>query len=103
MIGYTKLTIPVIAGILVIGIVGLYPYSDAEVEPDFVCNPTGQNGYVLCSNPPAAGDQGLLILDSHNSCPIDVSFTLENRFVVKFQDHPDCIYNDGFTLVLTID
>ena len=103
MIGHTQLIIPVIAGILVIGIVGLYPYSDAEVEPDFVCNPTGQNGHVLCSYPPTSGDHGMLILDSKNSCPIDVTFTLENRFVVEFQDHPDCIYNDGFTLALTID
>ncbi len=101
--GDSRIAIPIILGIVVLGVAGLYQYTNAENHTDFVCTANSQNGHVNCSNPPTIGDSGLFILDSENSCPIDVTFTLENRFVVKFGDHPDCKFNDGFTLALTLD
>jgi len=98
-----KLIVSIIIGIAALGIVGFHQYSNAEIQTDFVCTPNAQNGHVNCSSLPKAGDHGLFILDSQNSCPVDVTFTLENRFVVKFGDHPDCKFNDGFTLALTLD
>jgi hypothetical protein len=100
---YIILTITVIAGIFVLVGVGFYPYSNAEMETDFVCNPNGKNGHVICSVEPKVGDHGLFAFDSKNSCPIDVTFIIENQMVVKFRDSQDCKFNDGFTLALTID
>ena len=101
--GDRRLAIPIIIGILVLGVAGLYQYTNADNQTDLVCTPNDQNGHVNCSTIPTMGDHGLLIFDSQNSCPIDVTFTLENKFVVKFSGHPDCKYNDGFTLALTLD
>ena len=101
--GYVFLTISVIIGILALGITGISQYSNAEIQSDFLCNPNTENGHVMCSPLPNVGDHGLFVLDSKNSCPIDVTFILENMMVVVIRDSPDCKFNDGFTLVLTID
>ena len=101
--GYLLLTIPVIIGILILGNTGVYQYSNAEIQTDFLCNPNAENGHVICSPLPNVGDRGLFVLDSKNSCPIDVTFIIENMMVVVIRDSPDCKFNDGFTLVLTID
>ena len=87
----------------VFGVLGVYQYSNAEISDNFVCTPNSQNGHVNCSSPPIVGNQGLFLLNSENSCPIEVTFVLENKFVVIFGDSQDCIYEDGFTLALTLD
>jgi len=101
--GYSKLVIPVILGIFVLGAASVYQFSSAEIEPDFLCNPNAKNGHVICSTQPKFGDHGLFILDSKNSCPIDVTFIIQNQMVVEIRDNPDCKFNDGFTLALIID
>ena len=101
--GYVILAISVIIGVLVLGIPGIYQYSNAEIQTDFRCNPNAENGHVTCSPSPNVGDRGLFILDSKHSCPIDVTFIIEDLMVVQIRDSPDCKFNDGFTLVLTID
>lgn len=101
--GDRRLAVALIFVIAVLGVTGLYQYTNAEKPNDFVCTPNSQNGHVKCSSLPTTGNHGLFVLDSENSCPIDVTFTLENRFVVKFGDHQDCKFNDGFTLALTLD
>ena len=101
--GYVFLTISVIIGIFALGITGISQYSNAEIQTDFLCNPNTENGHVICSPLPNVGDRGLFVLDSKNSCPIDVTFILENMMVVVIRDSPDCKFNNGFTLVLTID
>ena len=100
---YTIWAISVIAGVFVLGVAGFYQFSDAEIETEFVCNPNQKNGHVVCSESPEIGERGLFFIDSKNSCPIDVSFIIENRMVVEFGDSPDCKYNEGLTLALTID
>jgi hypothetical protein len=100
---YTKLEIPIIVGILTLGLTGVYQYSNAEIQPDFICNPNTENGHVICSPSPNVGDHGLLVSDSKNSCPIDVTLIMGNMMVVQIRDSPDCKFNDGFTIVLTID
>ena len=101
--GYVILSILVIIGVFVLGLTGVYNYSDAEIQMDFLCNPNAENGHVICSPSPNVGDHGLFILDSQNSCPIDVTFIMENLMMVEIRDSPNCKFNDGFTLVLTID
>ena len=101
--GYVILSILAIIGVFVLGLTGVYNYSDAEIQPDFLCNPNANNGHVVCSPSPNVGDHGLFILDSKNSCPIDVTFIIENLMIVEIQDSPNCKFKGGFTLVLTID
>jgi len=101
--GDRRLVIPIIIGIGILGVTGFYQYTNAETITDFVCTPNVKNGHVNCTSTPTIGDSGLFILDSENRCPIDVIFTLKNKFVVQFQDHPDCKFNEGFRLALTID
>ena len=101
--GYAILTISVIIGIFVLGMTGVYQYSNAEIQTDFICNPNAENGHVICSPSPNVGEYGLLISDSQNSCPIEVTLIMGNLMVVQIRDSPDCKFNDGFTLVLTID
>jgi hypothetical protein len=101
--GYVILSILAIIGVFVLGLTGVYNYSDAEIQPDFLCNPNANNGHVVCSPSPNVGDHGLFILDSKNSCPIDVTFIIENLMIVEIQDSPNCKFKNGFTLVLTID
>ena len=97
------LAISVIAGVSLLGVTGFYPYSNAEIQTDFLCNPNAKNGHVICSVLPKVGDHGLFVLDSQNSCPFDVTFIIENQMVVEFRDSSDCKFNDGFILALTID
>ena len=47
--GYVILAISVIIGVLVLGIPGVYQYSNAEIQTDFRCNPNAENGHVTCS------------------------------------------------------
>jgi hypothetical protein len=101
--GHTMLAIPVIVVILTLGVTGVYQYSNAEIQPDFICNPNSENGHVVCSPSPNVGDHGLLVSDSNNRCPIDVTLIMGNLMVVQIRDSPDCEFNDGFTIVLTID
>ena len=101
--GKVILTISVIIGVLVLGIPGINQYSNAEIQTDFICNPNAENGHVICSPSPNVGEYGLLISDSQNSCPIEVTLIMGNLMVVQIRDSPDCKFNDGFTLVLTID
>ncbi len=101
--GYVVLTISAIIAVFVLGMTGVYQYSNAEIQSDFVCNPNAGNGHVICSPQPNVGDRGLFVLDSKNSCPIDVNLIMGNLMVVQIRDSPDCKFNDGFTLVLTID
>ncbi len=101
--GYVILSLLVIIGVFVLGLTGVYNYSDAEIQMDFLCNPNAENGHVVCSPSPNVGDHGLFILDSKNSCPIDVTFIIENLMIVEIQDSPNCKFMDGFTLVLTVD
>ena len=89
--------------VFVLGVTGFYQYSNAEIQTDFLCNPNAINGHVICSVPPKVGDHGLFVLDSQNSCRIDVNFIIENQMVVEFRDSSDCKFNDGFILALTID
>jgi len=99
----TILAISIMAGVFVLGVTEFYPYSNAEIQTDFLCNPNAKNGHVICSVPPKVGDHGLFVLDSQNSCPIDVTFIIENLMAVEIRDSPDCKFNDGFILALTID
>jgi len=99
----TILAISVIAGVFVFGVTGFYQYSNAEIQTDFLCIPNAKNGHVICSVPPKVGEHGLFVLDSQNSCPIDVTFIIETQMVVEIRDSPDCKFNDGFILALTID
>jgi len=100
---YSIFAISVIIGVFVLGVAGFYQYSAAEIQIDFICDPNVKNGHVMCSVPPKMGDHGLFVLDSENSCPIDVTFIIENRMAVEIQDSPDCKFNDGFMLALTMD
>ena len=97
------LTMLAIIGILIFGATGLYQYANAEDQVDFVCIPNVQNGHAICSSLPSIGEHGLFVFDSENICPIDVSFTLENYVFVTISESPLCKFNDGFSLVLTIE
>jgi len=99
----TILAISVMSGVFVLGVTEFYPYSNAEIQTDFLCIPNAKNGHVICSVLPKVGDHGLFVLDSQNSCPFDVTFIIENQMLVEFRDSSDCKFNDGFILALAID
>lgn len=100
---HLKLSILVILGISVVGVTGVYQFSSAETDSHFICKPNAENGHVICSTQPRLGDHGLFAMDSKNRCPIDVIFIIQNQMVVEFRESPDCKFNDGFTLSLTLD
>ena len=97
------LSIPIMVGILGIGLIGVFQFSSAEIEPSFTCTPNTQNGHVFCSDSPKTGERGLFVFGPEANCPMDVNFIIKDRMVVEIQDGPNCEYQDGFVLVLTID